>query len=171
MGRRGPAPTPTKILALRGSPRGSKNPKEPRPAVECPPAPTWIGEDARKVYDIFGARLLAVGLMTAVDENALARYAVLWVRYRRCEEFVAKHGEAYPVRARQQWSGEPGQIQSFKSYPQAKMALGLAAELLRLEREFGLTPAARARLTAEVPIEDEAPTTSFDYFGGGAKTG
>lgn len=171
MGRRGPAPTPTRILALRGSPRAGLNPGEPHPDVELPPAPTWIGDDAKKAYDALGARLLALGIMTGVDENALARYAVLWVRYRRCEEFVAKHGEAYPTRGRDKWDGTPGTLLGFKAYPQAKMALGLAAELLRLEREFGLTPAARARLSAEVPIEDEAPATSFDYFGADAQSG
>ena len=171
MGLRGPAKTPTRILALRGSRRASR-PGEPQPEVELPPVPDWLGDDAKKAYAAMGERLLALGLMTAIDGNALARYATLWIRWRRCEEFVAKHGEVYVVRAKPAWDKTEGAPIGFKAYPQSKLALALATELLRLEREFGMTPAARARLSSDVPVDDDAgEATSFDYFGSGAKTG
>lgn len=169
MGLRGPAPTPSRLLALRGSRRASR-PNEPVPEVVLPPAPDWLSDDAKAAYAHVGERLLAQEVVTLLDQNALARYATLWVRYRRCEEFVSKHGEAYVVRARPRLHGELGDPIGFKTYPQAKLALVLSGELLRLEREFGMTPSARARLAAAVPLEDE-PGSEFDYFSPPSRTG
>lgn len=169
MGRRGPAPTPTKILQLRGSWRGSVNPAEPRPPVERPTAPAWIPADARAAFDVLAAQLAEMGIVGAVDGNALARYCVLWLRWRRAEEFLAVHGDTYVVRGRPAADGKPGVPVGFKTYPQAQHALVLAHELLRLEREFGLTPSARARLVLDVVAGDEAPAdAASEFFGQGA---
>ena len=162
MGLRGPAPTPTRLLRLRGSRTAESRAGEPHPEPERPAAPDWLRPEARAAFDALAERLDALQVLAGIDQNALARYAVLWVRYRKCEEFLAEHGDVYVVRAKPNWKGEPGPPVGFKLYPHAKEALALASELLRLEREFGLTPAARARLATEVTVEDDETS---DYFG------
>ncbi len=164
MGRRGPAPTPTRVLALRGSWRGKANPSEPRPPPARPSPPTWLSEEARKAFLVLARQLHAIGVVAHLDANALARYATLWVRYRKCEEFVAKHGDTYVARGKPGKDREPGPAIGFKLYPQAKQALALSVELLRLEREYGLTPAARARLSTEGAVEEDETS---EYFGSG----
>lgn len=167
MGLRGPAPTPTRILALRGSNRaGRASANEPSPEVVLAPPPDWISDDARKTYAAVGARLVALGVVTVLDGEALALFAMAWARLRRCEEFLQKHGEVYAVAGRK--DGPPS---GFRLYPQAKLALELADRVMRLSDRLGLSPAARARLAAEIPIEEEAAPTSFDYFGADAKSG
>jgi P27 family predicted phage terminase small subunit len=96
-----------------------------------------------------------------MDAGALARYADLFVSYRRCSEFVAQHGDTYVLRGKQGPDGEEGKPIGFKTYPQAKRMVALASELLRLERELGLTPAARARFATEAP---ESAERGADYF-------
>jgi P27 family predicted phage terminase small subunit len=163
VGKRGPAPTPTRLLALRGSWRAKVNPAEPRPEVARPDAPAWLSETARAAFDLLADQLHSVQLLTRLDENALVRYADLWASYRRCSEFIAKHGDVYVVRAKPTTEGEEGRAIGFKTYPQSRRMTALAAELLRLEREFGLTPAARSRLTSQVEAAED-PAES--YFGG-----
>ena len=167
MGLRGPAPTPTRILALRGSNRaGRSSGNEPAPDVALPPPPDWISDDAKKTYAAVGARLVALGVVTVLDGEALALFAIAWARLRRCEEFLQKHGEVYAVAGKK--DGPPS---GFRLYPHAKLALELSDRVVRLSDRLGLSPAARARLTAEIPLEDESPATSFDYFGTDTKTG
>jgi len=166
MSKPGPRPTPTSVLRLRGSWRSRRNPKEPQPAVAKPEAPAWLSDDAKKVFDDYAERLLASGVLTAVDQFALARYADLWTQYRRCAEFTAKHGEVWVVRGRPGPNGAEGRPVGFATYPQAKLKLALAAVLLQLEREFGMTPAARAGLRTEEVYADE-PSPADYYFGTG----
>jgi P27 family predicted phage terminase small subunit len=168
VGQRGPAPTPTRILALRGSNRaGRSSPGEPAPEVALAPAPEWISEDAKKTYAAVGERLVALGVVTVLDGEALALFAMAWARLRRCEEFLQKHGEVYAVAGK-----KDGPPVGFRLYPQAKLALELSDRVMRLSDRLGLSPAARARLCAETPVGDDAPeATTFDYFGPASGTG
>lgn len=84
-----------------------------------------------------------MGILTRVDGNALARYCRLWQRWRTAEEFIEEHGDQYPVK------DKDGTVISFRLFPSARVAMALAAELRRLEQEFGLTPAARTRISEE----------------------
>ena len=152
MGLRGPAPTPRELLALRGSWRAGQNPSQPRPPPARPAPPPSLSPEARKVFLRASAHLHAIGVLSLLDQSALARYASLLVDYRGCEEFIAKNGTTYVVRKPQ--TGQPqGVVVGFKLYPQVRLKLMLCDELLRLEREFGLTPAARTRITATQVVQ------------------
>ncbi|MCC7137597.1 MAG: phage terminase small subunit P27 family [Planctomycetes bacterium] len=166
MPKPGPRPTPTRVLRLRGSWRAKRNSNEPQPKVVKPAAPAWLSDDAKKVFDEYAETLHASGVLTAVDQFALARYADLWSQYRRCAEFTAKHGEVWVVRGRPGPNGAEGRPVGFATYPQAKLKLALAAALLQLEREFGLTPAARAGLRTDEVCADETRPADY-YFGTG----
>ena len=155
MGDRGPSPTPTRRLELRGSWRAKTRPDEPRPKAKKPRAPSWLTKDAKSVFSSLVRRLHAEGMVTGLDENALARYADLFVQYRQASEFIAKFGAFHAV------PGKGGAPATFRTLPHAYRVLALAGELIRLEREFGLTPAARARLVKETP---EPAEPAFDYF-------
>lgn len=83
-------------------------------------------------------QLHALGLLAKVDGPALARYCALTVRWRQALLFIEEHGETYPVRDTE------GTVIGLRTFPQVWLMKGLAQELLRLEREFGMTPSARA---------------------------
>lgn len=168
MAKHGPRPTPTHVLRLRGSWRAKRNRTEPQPEVALPEAPPWLSDVAAKVFNDYAERLHAAGVLTEVDELALARYADLCVQYRRASEFVAKHGDAYVVRGRRGPGGEEGAPTGFRTYPQAHRLLQLANVILQLEREFGLTPASRAGLSARESYVAEPDYCDY-YFGTGRK--
>ena len=143
--RRGPAPTPTKILELRGSrkARESSRKNEPKPDRGRPRCPSWLKGDAKTEWRKLVEMLDRMGILTKVDGNALARYCRLWQRWRRAEDFIEEYGDQYS------FEDKKGNAIGFRIYPSAKLASTLAVELRRLECEFGLTPASRTRISAE----------------------
>lgn len=78
-----------------------------------------------------------------VDDKALVRYCEAWVRWKRAAEFLAKNGEAYPI------LNEDKKIKCMIQWPQVSIFNNLATLLLRLEQEFGLTPASRSNITIQ----------------------
>ena len=161
MTRPGPPPPPTDKLRLRGSWRANARPGEPRPKPVRLRAPSWLGKDAKTVFGAVVRQLVEAGLVTRLDENALARYADLFVQYRQASEFLAKYGAVYAVPGRPGPDGKPGPSPGFRTYPQASRALVLSGELLRMEDRFGLTPSARARLVVDTPAPEEP---AFDHY-------
>lgn len=173
MGQRGPAPTPTRILELRGSNRAGRHaPTEPRAAVELLPPPEWLTDEAKRVYASLGARLVASGLLTGLDAETLACFSMAWADLRTCQEFLGKHGQVYLARARPGPGEKEGVPVGLRPYPHAKIARELRGELIRLGDRLGLSPAARARLFAEptaAPADGADPLDT--YFDSGEAVG
>ena len=161
MGRRGPAPTPTEILKLRGSTlvtkrRDQSEAKVPKGKPRCP---DWLDKDAKTMWRHLVPLLDAMGVLTRLDGNALARYCRLWSRWRKAEAFIDKNGEMFPIRQ------DDGQVKYFGQWPQVAIANKLAQQLTRLEAEFGMTPSARTRIhVTHRPRERADPTGKAQFF-------
>ena len=130
MGKRGPKPTPTNILKLRGSTLVSKRREasEVQGPEGMPDAPDWLDDEARAAWDRLAPMLDGMGILTRVDENALARYCRLWSRWRKMEAFIEEKGEMYPLRS------DDGKVKCFMQWPQVSIAHKLAQQLTRLEQ-------------------------------------
>ena len=81
MGRRGPPPTLTKILELRGSWKAKTRPHEPKVKAEKPAMPDCLGEEAKAIWRKVIAQLHTSGLLAKVNGWMLARYCILWVEW------------------------------------------------------------------------------------------
>ena len=138
MGKRGPSKTPTKILKMRGSPLAKHRVDEPQADGKAPSCPRWISNRAKGAFKRLVPKIKAMGILGRCDRDALTRYCVLLARYREAEEFIEERGPVYIVR------DDSGKVLDVKEFPQARRALALADRLLKLEREFGLTPSARS---------------------------
>ena len=152
MGTRGPPPTPTKILAMRGSWRAGRNPAEPRPEPGRPRCPKWLDTDAKAAWRRLVPQLDRMGVLTRIDGNALTRYCTLFSRWKKAEQFLQERGEVYLDK------DESGRVKGVRPYPQARMAAQLSEQLLRFENHFGMTPSARTRLSVpagEAPQDDQ----------------
>lgn len=161
MGDRGPRPTPSNLLKLRGSRLADRNPDEPTPSRELPDAPDWLDDDAAAMWDWLRPRLAEMRVGREIDSNALGRYCHLWARWRRAEDFIKKHGEVYPLK------NDDGSVRYLQQYPQVSIAHKLAAQLSRLEQEFGLTPSARTNIKIEDPKHDADRDGTFARLTGG----
>ena len=67
----------------------------------------------------------------------------------RCQEFLAKNGETYMLKDA---DGKPRYVMQ---WPQVSIAHKLATLLLRIEQEFGMTPASRPNLHVEPSLDDD----------------
>lgn len=151
MGRRGPPKTPTSVLALRGSWRAAKRTQEPKPDRAKPTCPTWLPAEAKAKWREIVPQLHAMGVLTKIDRGALARYCQTWALWRTCIDFLNQRGTAHPIK------NSRGVVTGVRSYPQLRQANQLAEQLGRLEREFGLTPSARADLAVQPAPSGPSP--------------
>lgn len=170
MGKRGPPPTPTAILKLRGSWRAGLNPDEPRPPRGKPRMPGHFTGELRSLWRRLTGQLDECGLLTQIDWAQLERWCVYFLRWRQCEQFLAANGTTYPVK-NDDPSNYIGRIDDksktavvgFKEYPQVRESHRLDRALKQIEDRFGLTPSARARLRA-APAEAAEPAAGKSRF-------
>jgi len=133
MGARGPRPKPTAVLVREGNKDVSRRrAHEPKCVVELPPVPGWMSEPEKDAWEMFGGKLLDMGVVTGPDSAGLELLVASYVRWRQLSDFLTENGETYTTK-----SGAP------RTRPEARLRIEAARDLLRLLREYGLTPAAR----------------------------
>lgn len=99
MGQRGPKPTPTKILKLRGTYRKDRHaPNAPEPEPALPRCPDWFARDvpwgrfARQEYRRLGRRLYELGVLSELDRDVLLLRADAFGRWRYWRSQLARTG-------------------------------------------------------------------------------
>src|SRR5262245_34316505 len=150
MGARGPAPTPTELLSLRGSRRAAGRKGELRPPACAPSCPGWLVPEAKREWRRAVKQLLALGILAEIDRALLAAYCEAWA------EFAAVSADLEKT-SRLVETDKGNVIQS----PLVGIRNRAAERLLRLAAQFGMSPAARTRINA--PTEDE-PAEEEDPF-------
>ena len=141
MGRRGPPKKPTHLKVLTGNPgKYPLNDREPKPPKDAPRCPAWMRAEAKKAWRNTMPKLREMGVLTIVDGDALSVYCQLHARWKAAEEFLATHGNTYPLR------DEHGKMRCLQQFPQVSIARNLVQILRAYQQEFGMTPSARASL-------------------------
>jgi P27 family predicted phage terminase small subunit len=155
MGKRGPKPTPTKILKMRGSWRAKRNPDEPQYPVSVPTCPGHLNEEARKEWKRITRLLKVQGLITLVDRAALTCYCEAWSGLVRATEKVNQMGEVLK-------SKETGVI-----YQNPYLAIKNKAmeQINKFSSLFGLSPSSRVGLKTNPPVPT-APNDKSRFFRG-----
>lgn len=128
--KRGPKPIPTAELKLRGSRWANGRPDEPQapPLSELPPCPDFVGEPGGEMWAELGPRLIARGVMTEWDLRAFAVACASWTRY------VVMSGN----------EREAGVTMG----PACRSLDSAFDKVLKMLREFGLTPSSRSQVKA-----------------------
>jgi P27 family predicted phage terminase small subunit len=111
----------------------------------APPCPDWLDAQAKAYWAEVAPMLSNGNVLRRIDGAALARYCQLLARWRKCEEFIQKHGDTYPIKDKK------GQVKAVREFPQVRRASDLSAQICRLEADFGMTPSARSRLISTDP--------------------
>lgn len=145
MGLRGPAPTPTPVLARRGSRKVYERKGEPTDVIAAPPPPEWLAGDALTEWRRIVPLLLRRGTIAEADLATLAAYCQSWAEFVASAKYVSEHGY---------WdeNGKPSAA--------ARRLDASRDVLIRLGDRLGLSPAAKSRVTtnAEQGSEAEIPT-------------
>lgn len=150
---KGRPPTPTALKILKGNPgKRALNKREPAPGPRrslAPPA--YLQGDAVVEWRRLAPVLFRLGLLTEIDGDALAQYCQLWARWREAERELAKTGMV---------------IKGGKGFPVLSPYLGIAhrtlIELRAMLVQFGMTPAARARVKTDPGPAPDDPFVKFD---------
>lgn len=147
MGKRGPAPEPTRLKLIKGT--NKKRPdlvnlNEPRPVPGEARRPVYLSALASEEWDRVLPHLTHMGTLSDADTTALAVYCEAVARWRKLAEVVAS---SPPVLSRD------GILIKNPAYSQIRDA---AIEVRLYAREFGLTPSARSGIRIEHVISGDA---------------
>ena len=139
MGRRGPAPKPRELREAQGTPGHRPLPAPvlvgERVASEAPPAPPGLGERATVVWNELAQMVTDAQMLTVSDLAVLEGLAVQIARARQARE--ALDGQPLAVEgAQSQWIVNP----------LVRVERDAWTLVLKIAREFGMTPSARASL-------------------------
>jgi P27 family predicted phage terminase small subunit len=144
MGRRGPKPTPTKLLDIRGSWRAKTRPDEPQPpALTKATPPTWLSEKAKLHWKETAPCLIELGLLTVLDTHAWAMACEAFAHWMVLSDLIAKEGMILET--------ETGS----RLHPALRAEEKQFELYLKISREFGCTPASRVSLHVQPPEVNE----------------
>ena len=139
MGRRGPPPTPTKILNLRDSLRGKYGRKnEIEPETGTPERPADMRPEAVAEWERVVPILENLGILCPQDRAALVLMCEAWADYQDAKAECLERGVLIQEHRKDgmKWVRNPAIGARTDAYSRWK---GLALE-------FGLTPSARSRI-------------------------
>ncbi len=105
---------------------------------------------AREKWDNVVPKLIGMGVMTNADVDTIARYCTMHEQFVKYLDQCRRGLDVLVIR------DDAGKVKYMQSTPAATMLSKLAASMLRIEQEFGLTPSARSGLsgTQEKPRDD-----------------
>lgn len=151
---RGRKPTPTAILAARGSPEaGRRGAWEPTPAGGTPKCPRTLDAIGRREWRRLSAELAGMGVLAKCDQAALAAL---------CDSISVW------VRATATVNAEGLTIVTPKGFRMPHPAVGIARNaadrIVKYSTEFGLTPAARPKIHAAPKTEGELEKPNLRAF-------
>lgn len=142
MGKRGPRKQPTALRILRGNPSKERlDTGEPQPPADQIAPPDFCTGEAADKFRALAPQLHALGVLTNVDLDALGRYCVLHVEWKKHLAICQRGGDVLIGR------DESGRVKYTQVGPSATLVNKYGAQLLRLAQEFGLTPSSRASMT------------------------
>jgi len=129
------------------------NDQEAKPKVKARlvPAPSYLNEVAKKEWRRMGKRLFDAGLMTELDETALASYCQAYSQWIEANQAIEDEGavvtKANGDMARNPWVAIRGDAWK---------------EMTRMLSEFGMTPSSRSRVKVE---KKGGESEAEDWFG------
>lgn len=136
MGKRGPRPLPTAEKVRRGNPgKRPLNKREPKPANAKPTQPRWMRHAAKRQWQRIAQDLHDAGLLTRIDQTALAMLCETYATYVEAMQIVEEQGMVAISE-----KGSPYQHPAVGIMNQARK------ELRGWLQEFGMTPSARTGL-------------------------
>lgn len=155
---RGRKAVPTRVKELTGNPGKRAIPKgeiQPKPGI--PPCPEWLDAAAKAMWRKLAPELDRLGILTVVDQGALAGYCQAWSEVRSATETLTKEGRTVSRPVMDAEGNVTGRL--VKPHPAVNQQRTALATLRHFSAMFGLDPSSRARINLGLPAEEGAPET------------
>jgi P27 family predicted phage terminase small subunit len=121
-----------------------------KPKANNVKAPNWLSPFAKREFKKMVAELMEVELVTNVDVNALAMYCDALDNYVQCTRMIREEGLMVEYTNK---AAETNKV----PHPLLTKQKALFEQMKSLSTEFGLTPAARAKIAIpKVPDKEES---------------
>ena len=157
-GIQGAKPKPTRMKELAGTLKAHRvNPDEPEPPVleRTPPCPMHLTGEARKAWRRLSRQLKDMGVISAIDLDALEAYCVVFDRWREAEKELRKTGPVI-VNPQTNW---------FEPSPYLRVVDNCLKQMRAYMTELGITPSSRSRVRAIKPKEETGDGIDKYLFG------
>lgn len=148
--------TPDHLKVVAGTARPDRmNPDAPagNPGLSEPPA--WLSEAAAAHFRRVDAILQGMGIASPDNADALALLASRLEEIEVCTAVIEDGGRVY------EQTDEDGNVKMVRARPEVAMRNEAMRHAQSLLAEFGLSPAARAKVSAGKPAEDN-PFAALD---------
>lgn len=146
----GRRPKPTALRELGGN-AGHRpiNQAEPKVALLRADAPEWLPAEGQAFWMELAPMLTGMRVLTEADRPALVLLCDVYAEWREAREVVRKEGATYEAVT------ESGFM--WRKRPEVSIAADAWRRMRAMLIEFGMTPAARSRITArdDEPGEDD----------------
>lgn len=140
---------PTQLKIIRGNP--GKRPLHLAPVGSGRPArPAWLTGEARAEWVRLTDELEGMGLLASADRGLMTAWCAAWAQFRAATEWLAVNS---PV--------AEGANGGAYMHPYANLQSAASERLTKLAAQFGLSPAARARIQTPDKRKD---ADEFDAF-------
>lgn len=141
----GPAKKPKHVLKMRGSRHAERSGGDLSFPVEAPSCPEFLDDEGKSEWNRLVPVLIEQGVLAKADRAALAILCDAWSDYQHAKLMVQREGDTV-IGAK----GNP--VLS----PWVRIRNSAADRLLKVGREFGITPASRGRVFPSSQTEDDA---------------
>lgn len=153
----GRRPTPTALKLVKGNPgKRAANKREPKPKREIPSCPAHLDDSGKVAWGRMSVLLDRMGVLTEADSFALERLCDCYTDILECRKLVERDGRTYTTLS------EGGVL--IKTNPAVTQLRAADAQFKSYLIEFGLTPAARSKVSAEPP-DDQKDDPLGEFFG------
>ncbi|MBO9589076.1 phage terminase small subunit P27 family [Devosia sp.] len=129
------------------------NPNAPKASQEVPDAPHWLSARAAEIFEQLVAIISGMGIASASDTAMLSMVASRLEEVEICTAMIEDAGRTFVSNVEMDDKGNiiSRQIKGHPAVAQRSEAMRHAQSLLA---EFGLSPAARSKVSATTPNEE-----------------
>jgi P27 family predicted phage terminase small subunit len=150
----GRRPKPTRLKLITGNPgKRPLNRNEPNPKRIIPACPDFLQGEARKTWHKVSKKLFRIGLLTEIDDMALAILCESWAEYLDASAKLRETGLL---------------VKSPNGQPMMNPYLAIANQAIKKVRallvEFGMSPSSRSRISAAGGGQDSENGEWFDLL-------
>lgn len=145
--------TPDHLKVVAGTDRPDRmNPDAPKPAASIPEAPDWLSARGAEIFDQLVAIIGAMGIGSSSDAAMLALASSRLEEVEICTAMIEDGGRTFVSNVTYDDQGRVAsqQIKGHPAVAQRSEAMRHAQSLLS---EFGLSPAARSKVSVNTPDE------------------
>jgi P27 family predicted phage terminase small subunit len=154
----GRRPNPTALKLVKGNPgKRAINKKEPKPKRVIPSCPDHLGQSGQVAWGRLTVLLDRMGVLTEADSFALERLCDCYTDILECRILIERDGRTYTT------DSQGGTL--IKTNPAVNQLRAADSQFKSYLVEFGLTPAARSKVNAEPPDDDDKKDPLGEFFG------